>query len=107
MTYSVSAVTAATQKIDLVTDSYSTDMSTPGLCGGLNYSITSSPVTALFPLTTSEVKISSAGVITAYTSNAATAGTHNVTVTETLTSYSSTVASVFSTFTLTITAPPK
>lgn len=86
MTYAVSAI-ASTQTVPTVTDAVSLSQSSTGLCGGITYTISSTLATASTALTSTELSISSAGLISVSTNNVATIGTHAVLVTATLAQY--------------------
>lgn len=78
MTYAVSATTA-TQTVS-AHDQVSVTCAIPNSCGGFTYSISAIPATGVTALTTSELTISSGGMISVSTTNAATSGAHTVTV---------------------------
>ncbi len=101
LVYSVLAV-AGTQTATF-TDTVSLAFSTPEFCGGMTYlSVSDAPAGSVAALTSSELTISVAGVISVSTNNAATVGTHTVTIAAQMTNDVSIVTST--TFTLTITA---
>ena len=90
---------AATETVD-VNDNVSIATAISNQCGALTYSISDSSVSAVSALSATELTISSTGLISVLTSNFATVGTHAVTVTASLSSYSLVTTSV--TFSLTI-----
>jgi hypothetical protein len=100
MSQSVGSTTVITQTAPVVIDGVSTSQTTTGLCGAVTYLISSTLSSATTALTSSEVTISSLGLISVSTTNSATIGTHTVTITETISLYSSLSSS--STFVLTI-----
>jgi len=71
-----------------VTNSVSDAQGDPNFCGSYQYSISSTPTAPATALSATELTIdANTGLISLYTANSATVGTHTVTVTATLTNY--------------------
>ncbi len=101
--YAVTTPLAATETVD-VNDNISIATTTSNQCGAFTYSVSDSSVSATSALATTELTISSSGLISVLTSNLNTVGTHTVTVTASLSSYPLVTTSV--TFSLTIECVP-
>jgi hypothetical protein len=84
-----------------VTDSSSTACAIANYCGLYTYSVTDTPSGDVFTLNSTELMISSDGVLLVKTTNAATVGSHTVVVVAKLESYS--FIQVQKTFTLLVT----
>lgn len=99
MIYTVSG--AATIQTVIARDQVSATCGIPNSCGALTYLISDAPASGVAALTAIELTISSAGVISASSTNTATSGAHTVSVSVKLASYTS-VTILTTTFTLTI-----
>jgi hypothetical protein len=100
ITYSV-LTTAQTQTVS-VHDQVSVTCAVANSCGLYTYTISDVPASGVTALTTVELTISSSGVISVATTNAATVGAHTVTVVARLASY--TAVTISTPVSLTVTA---
>jgi len=103
MSYSVSQVATCTQQAPSCNDAYDNSLSqTLTICGGLTYSVSDTPSGGTTALTSSELTVTSSGLITVATANAATVGSHTVTLLVKLTNFPAITLSL--TMSLTVTA---
>lgn len=103
MSCSVLQAASCTQQVpQTFNDALSMSLSqTLTICGGLSYSISDSPASGVTALTSTELVVSSTGLITVAATTASKVGTHTVTVVTKLASYTNITSS--QTFTLTVT----
>lgn len=98
MSYSISAF-ASTQTVSATNAVQASNITgTSNICGSYTYSVSDGSGT----LSSTELTISSSGVISVATTNVLAIGTHTVTVKIALTSYSA-VTAILNTFTLSVT----
>jgi hypothetical protein len=82
-------------------DQVSDSQSMSGLCGGISYSISDVPATGVASFSVGQLTISASGVVSIWTDVALSIGLHTITVTASLSLYSS-VAPISKDFTLTV-----